>query len=157
YACAQMTIAGRVIDENNAGVAQARVIFRGADGEVRSAISDPAGAFTFDLPHSGRYLAQVERDGYFPLKDFPVDIAGDTREVHLALSHVREVFQSIDVSASGGAVDVEKTAAEKKLSGLEILDVPYTPVRDLRAALPLIPGVVEDTAGKLHFDGGAEN
>ena len=156
YACAQITIAGRVLDENGAGVAQAAVSFRGAGGEVQAAICDPWGEFTFTLAGPGRYLADVERDGYFPLKNFPVDVTGATTEVHLAVSHVREVFQSVNVAASGAAVDVDNTAAEKKLTGLEILDVPYTPTRDLRAALPLIPGVIEDNSSQLHFDGGAE-
>jgi hypothetical protein len=153
---ADFSISGRVVDEDHTGVAAARITFQSASGETQSTVSDPTGAFTLDLP-PGQYRARVEHDGYFPLKDFPVDISEDTGEVHLTLNHEREVFQSMDVSASSGGVDVDKTAAEKQLTAAQIIDIPYTPTRDLRAALPLIPGVLQDSAGQLHFDGGAEN
>ena len=53
-------------------------------------------------------------------------------------------------------MDVDKTAAERKLTGTEVIDIPYTPTRDLRVALTLIPGVLQDATGQLHFAGGAE-
>ena len=156
-AFAAAAIAGRVVDETSAGVGEARVTIRSLDsGDTRSALCDPTGAFSVALG-PGHYLASAERDGYFPLKDYPVEVTEDTREIHLALNHVREVVESMKVTVPAGMVDVDKTAAEKKLTGLEIIDVPYSPTRDLRAALPLIPGVVQDSAGQLHFDGGAEN
>jgi len=156
HARADIPIAGRVVDETNAGVGAARISFRSPGGASLTAVSDPTGAFTLSLPGAGRYIAQVEREGYFPLKDYAIDIAADTTEVHLTLNHLREQFQSMNVSESAGGVDVDKTAAEKQLTGMEILDVPYTPTRDLRAALPLLPGVLQDSTGELHFDGGAE-
>jgi hypothetical protein len=149
---AQVTITGRIVDENGAGVGGARV----ALGSGPSVISDPTGAFSVDLPGAGQYLARVERDGFFPLKDFPVDIAADTREVHLTINHAREVFESTKVSASTGELDIDNTASERKLTGVEIIDIPYSPTRDLRVALTLIPGVLQDATGDLHFDGGAE-
>lgn len=152
---AQVNITGRVMDENGAGVAGARVTLNsGADSA--SAVSDPTGAFTVTLAGAGHYLARVERDGFFPLKDFALDIAENTSEVHLTINHAREVVESANVSASTGDIDVDNTAAERKLTDAEIMDVPYTPTRDLRAALPLIPGVLQDSAGQLHFDGAAE-
>ena len=161
FAClslrAEITAAGRVIDENNAGVGDAQVSCRSSTGETVTAVSDPTGVFTITFPQPGRYLAQVTRDGYFRLKDYAIDVGPDTSEIHLVLSHVREDFQSVNVSESSGGVDVDNTAAEKKLTGIEILEIPYTPTRDLRAALPLIPGVLQDNTGQLHFDGGAEN
>ncbi|MBZ5601139.1 MAG: TonB-dependent receptor [Acidobacteriia bacterium] len=147
-------LTGRVADENNAGVAQARVTFHSASGDT-SALCDPTGAFSIELP-PGHYTARAEHEGFFPLKDFPIDIAEDTRELHLTLNHVREVSESLNVHESTGAVDVDKIAAERKLTGLEMIDVPYAPTRDLRAALTLMPGVLQDPSGSLHFDGAAE-
>ena len=97
-AVAEVTIPGRIVDENGAGVGEARVLI----GSARPCVSDPTGAFTLELPGAGRYLTRVERDGFFPLKDFPVDIASDTRELHLTISHAREVFEKMNVSASIG-------------------------------------------------------
>ncbi|HML16309.1 MAG TPA: TonB-dependent receptor, partial [Bryobacteraceae bacterium] len=153
---AEITLAGRVIDETGEGVGDARITLH-ADTFSTSATSDPTGAFSATLPGPGHYLAYVERDGFFPLKDSPVDVAEDTREIHLSLNHVREEFTRVKVSASTSAVDVDDTAAGQKLTGIEIMDMPYTPTRDLRAALPLLPGVIEDPSGGLHFDGGLES
>ncbi len=154
-AWAEVPLAGRVIDETNSGVSDARVTLH--DGAfTATATSAATGEFSITVPGPGRYLANVERDGFFPLKDFPVDVLADTKEIHLSLNHVREEFTRVKVSASTSAVDIDQTSAERKLTGIEIVDMPYTPTRDLRAALPLIPGVIEDPSGSLHFDGGAE-
>lgn len=164
---AAISVNGRVVDETSAAIDQARVTLRFADASatgIYSTLSDPTGAFTLSLPAPGRYLASVERDGYFPLKDHAIEImaeiagiSGETQEIHLTLSHEREVFQSVNVNASPAGIDVDKTSAERKLTGVEIVDIPYVPTRDLRMALTLLPGVIEDQAGGLHFDGGAEN
>jgi hypothetical protein len=152
---AEIPIAGRVVDENNAGVAAARVTFHSEAGDI-TALCDVTGGFAITLPAEGTYTARAEREGFFPLKDFAVQIQSGTREVHLTLNHVREVTESVNVHDSAGAVDVDKVAAERKLTGLEMIDVPYTPTRDLRAALTLMPGVMQDPGGSLHFDGAAE-
>lgn len=156
---ASITLTGHVVDETNAGVGQARVVFRpaGSLSQMYAVATDPTGAFSAPLPGPGQYLASVERDGYFPLKDFAVDAGAGAPEVHLVLNHVREMFESMKVSASTAAIDVDNTSAERKLTGVEAIDVPYSPARDLRKALTLMPGVVQDRAGSLHFDGGAEN
>jgi len=162
-AFASISVNGRVVDETNAAVDQARISLRPAgaiSGELYSAVSDPTGSFTLSLPGPGRYIATVEGDGYFSLKDREIEVADaalEIQDVHFTLNHEREVFQSVKVSASPSAIDVDKTSAERKLTGVEIVDIPYSPTRDLRMALTLLPGVIEDQAGGLHFDGGAEN
>ncbi len=173
---AAIAVNGRVVDETGAAIDQARVTLRpagAAASERYSAVSDPTGAFSLSLPGPGRYLATVECDGYFPLTDRALEIAGniggenageltsgvtaEAQEIHLTMNHEREVFQSVKVNASPAGVDIDKTSAERKLTGVEIVDMPYTPTRDLRMALTLLPGVIEDQAGGLHFDGGPEN
>ncbi len=155
---AEIVLSGRVLDETNAGAGQARVTMRAADSSSSaSAVSDPTGAFSISLPAPGRYLAHVEAEGYFPLDGYAIDVEPDTTEIHLVLSHQREVFESVRVSASPAPIDVDKTSAESKLTGQEILDIPYNSTHDLRLALTLMPGVTQDSAGGLHFDGGREN
>jgi hypothetical protein len=157
---AEITLAGRVLDETGSGVGNARVTISTDSPSITASItatSDPTGDFSVVLPAAGRYLARVERDGFFPLKDFPVDVGAETTEIHLALNHVREEFTRVKVTASTSAVEVENTASSEKLTGIEIMDMPYTPTRDLREALPLLPGVILDPSGSLHFDGGLES
>jgi hypothetical protein len=153
---AAITIAGRVVDENYAGVAQARIALHSESGDF-TALSDATGAFAIALPAEGQYTARVEREGFFPLKDFSIELSGNTADVRLVLNHVREVSESVKVTESAAGVDVDKIAAERKLTGLELIDVPFSPARDLREGLTLMPGVVKDPGGALHFDGGQEN
>lgn len=154
---AEIVVAGRAIDENEAGIAGAEVTVRNQAGEEWHATTDPTGGFTFRLTAEGRYSFAASQSGYMPVKNLAVDVAAGMGQVELVLNHVKEVLQSVDVRASPDAVDVEQTQSERQLSGVQIMDIPYPSTHSLREAMALIPGQVEDTNGGLHFDGGREN
>src|SRR5262245_60527724 len=66
----QVSVTGRVIDENNAAVAGARILLGPAistDSQALSlqTLSDPTGSFTLTLQKQGNYLVSVELTGYF--------------------------------------------------------------------------------------------
>ena len=145
-------ISGRVVDDDGAPVANARISAVNAvnNGETHS---DAAGAFHLALPSPGKYFVTVEREGYFVLKDRPLE-TGD--EVTLVLNPQREVFQSVAVGEPPSAVDPAQTDHEQRLSGTEINNVPYPSTQSLRNSMRLIPGVVQDPTGAVHFHGGAE-
>lgn len=158
---AELAVMGRVVDENNAAVAGARIVFRPASpisgNPEYEAQADPTGVFSVTVPGRGDYLASADHEGYFQLKDLPVQIADPPLEIHLVLNHVREFFQAVSVTASPSPIDVEQTASERRLTGLQILNVPYPSTRSLRNAMRLMPGVIQDSTGELHFNGSAEN
>jgi hypothetical protein len=54
-------------------------------------------------------------------------------------------------------VAVDQTAEQQNLSGTEVNNVPYVSSHSLRNAMDLIPGVVQDSGGTLHFEGSSEN
>ena len=158
-AAAQIAWSGRVVDQNDAPVAAARVRVRQANPAkppALEAISSPAGSFSIAVPAAGPYLVTVERAGYFQLRDQPVDISPGGAEVTLVLNVQEEVFQSIHVGALPSPVDATETAGEQRLSGTEINDIPYPATESLRNAMRLIPGTVEDPSAGLHFHGAAE-
>ncbi|MGD0360439.1 MAG: carboxypeptidase regulatory-like domain-containing protein [Bryobacteraceae bacterium] len=154
---AEIAVAGRAIDENDAGVAGVEVTAQNQAGEQSRATTDPTGGFKLTLPSEGQYLFAATQSGYLPVKNLPVDVRADMGEVYLILNHAKEVLQSVDVKASGEAVDVEQTQSERVLTGIQIMDIPYPSTHSLREAMALIPGQVEDATGGLHFDGGREN
>jgi hypothetical protein len=154
---AETVVAGRVIDENEAGISGAQITVRGAAGDERQLTTDPTGGFTVHLPAEGSYLFAASQTGYLPAKNLAVDVHPGMPEIYLVLNHAKEVLQSVDVNASPQPVDVEQTQSERQLSGIQILDVPYPSTHSLREAMALIPGQVEDATGGLHFDGGREN
>jgi hypothetical protein len=75
-------------------------VFRAShlDGSsVRQATSAPTGVFSVSLPGPGDYLINVQREGFYELRDYPVHVSAAS-EVTLVLNPIRELFQSVNVS-----------------------------------------------------------
>ncbi len=160
---ADVTLTGRVADENDVPVPAAHVTIRPSPGSVIAAPpapwttqTDPTGAFRLALPSAGDFLVSVEREGYYALRDRPVHVE-DGQELALTMNTVREVFQSTDVNAETSPVDVGQTENGEHLSGTEVNDIPYANSHSLRNAMTLMPGVLEDATGAFHVEGSSEN
>lgn len=154
-----LELSGRVVDENEVPVRDARITVRAAgNGPARfwEVATDADGKFRIELPGSGDYLVSVQREGYYPLANRPVH-PETLQELTLIINTVREVFQSLNVAETPSPVDLNRPANAERLSGTEINDVPYANSHSLRNALALMPGVVEDSAGALHVNGSQEN
>lgn len=161
--CADVTLHGRVVDENDAPVRDARVTARPAGISTIAATNswtaqtDPDGGFTLIVPTPGNYLVSVERTGYYALKDQAVQMEPGA-ELMLRINTVREVFQSTNVNAETSPVDVgESQNNEQHLTGTEVNDMPYANSHSLRNSFALLPGVVQDPTGGLHVNGSSEN
>ena len=154
---AEIIVAGRAIDENEAGIPAVEVTVRNEGGAEWHATTDPTGGFKIGLPAEGKYFFAASQAGYLAVKSLAVDVHAGNGDVDLILNHAKEVLQSVDVSASPQGVDVEQTQSERVLTGIEIMDIPYPSTHSLREAMTLMPGQVEDATGGLHFDGGREN
>jgi hypothetical protein len=160
---ADVTLHGRVVDENDAPVRAARVDVRpaaastiGASAGSWEAQTDPTGAFALTFPGPGDFLVSVEREGYYALKDRAVHVE-TTQELTLAIASVREVFQSENVNAETSPVDVGQTQNEEHLTGTELNDMPFANSHNLLNSLTLIPGVVQEATGALHVNGSSQN
>ncbi|HLI84768.1 MAG TPA: carboxypeptidase regulatory-like domain-containing protein [Bryobacteraceae bacterium] len=157
---ADIPLRGFVRDENSAPVAGARVTVRPAfdsiSGGPWQAQTDPEGAYSISLPVRGDYLVDVERQGYYQLKDRRVHLEA-ALELTLNLAPVREVFQSVDVSGQPSPVDIAQTQNQEQLSGTEINDILYQNSHSFSQGLLLMPGVLMDPTGGLHFDGSSGN
>ncbi len=149
---ADVTLHGRVVDENDAPISGARV----KAAHSAEAQTDPTGSFALTLPGPGEYLFSVEREGYYALKDRRVHVEAG-HELTLAINSVREVFQSENVNAETSPVDVGQAQRQERLTGTEVNDMPYANSHSLRNSMQLMPGVVEDAGGALHVNGSSEN
>ena len=143
-----------MLDENSAPVAGARITMR-CDAAAGEATSDVVGAFSIRTA-PGSYVLAAERAGFFALRGRSIEVQDPPEQIEITLNHVREVVESIDVSAAAAPVDSQSTSSERRLTGSQILDVPYPATRSFRNALRLMPGVAQDQKGGLHFDGGLE-
>ena len=147
---AEITVTGRVIDENEAAVSDAQITVSSATANVSlHAVSDATGQFSVRVPSPGEYAFSAERQGFFPLNSYRVQVQETAPEVHLLMNHAKEILQSVDVTASPSPIDIEQTDSERRLSGVQILDVPYPDSHSLRNAMSMMPGVIEEICGPL--------
>jgi hypothetical protein len=151
----QVTVAGKVVDENGVAVSGARVEVRASEqAEPATASSDTAGNFDMTLAGEGEYRIRAERQGYFLFRGAARFEPG-RNELSITLNHLQEFAESIDVTYSPPAINLQDPTERKELDNVEILTVPYPAPHDLRNALPLMHGVVQDVTGRLHVNGGA--
>jgi hypothetical protein len=155
---ALINVAGRVVDENNTPAANVRIALR---SKLPLAIglnvtSDIAGAFSVRVA-PGEYSLTAECEGFFAIRDRPVYIDGTTETLEISLSRLQQTSELINVSGTVAGVDTQDTTAERRLTGRQLLDIPYPATRDFKNALRAMPGVLRHPSGALTFDGGMEN
>ncbi len=157
-ASAQVAISGRVIDETGAGVSGVRVELRTDAATVAGvASSDQAGNFNLMLASAGAYSIRAERQGYYLFQAAGQTFSGGANQLTITLNHLQEYSERIDVTASPPAIDPQQPSDHRELDNTEIETIPYPAPHDYRSALPLMDGVVEDNAGRAHFNGGDTN
>lgn len=152
---AEVRLTGRVTNETGNPVSGAKVSLRQQSKPVTAAVSAPTGEFVCIPPEPGVYTVEIEREGYYLLtrRDFDLRQSAD---VQFELNRIRETAQSVDVTASPGAVDMDRTTPQVNLTGNDIQNVPYPSTNALRNALRVMPGMVQDSRGGIHLHGGAE-
>ena len=157
-ASAQVLVSGRVVDDTGAGVAGARVeIGPEAGPPAAVASSDPAGNFKLTLPAPGAYRIRAERPGFYLYQGGGHSFSQGANQLTITLNHLQEFSERIDVTASPPVIDPQQPAQHRELDNTEIQSVPYPAPQDYRNALPLMDGVVQDNAGRAHFNGGDTN
>src|SRR5262245_58602116 len=154
---AQVAITGKVVDETGAAVEGARVEVRGTAGPASSAASDRAGTFKLTLPSDGEYTIRAERLGFYLYQGKPRHFEPGPGDLTIVMNHLQEFSDHIDVAYSPPAIDPAQPADRKELDNTEILTVPYPAPHDYRNALPMFDGVVQDNAGRAHFNGAQQN
>lgn len=152
---------GKFVDENNAPLAGVRISVVPArtdasPGESYTAVSNQSGAFSLRV-RQGNYRLDAERTDFFALRDYEVRITELAEPLELTLFRVRQTSESVDVSATLTPLDLEQTGSETRVTGRQLQNIPYPATRSFRNSLRVIPGVVQDQSGGLHFDGGMEN
>src|SRR6185437_11696499 len=155
-ACAQtaekLTIT--VHDENGVAQRSARVTLQptGRTGLLKQE-TDFAGRCQFTSLPPGAYQLRAEKEGFYAAAQ-TVQVGAATGAIEIELHHVQEVKEEVNVVESAPAIDPEKIADTRTLSGLDVINIPYPVTRDYRNILPYIPGVVQDNTGQPHVVGG---
>jgi outer membrane receptor for ferrienterochelin and colicin len=156
---AQVRVTGKVTNDTNAPVANASVTVRTtAEPKMRlNAYTDPAGLFVLQIPNAGDYLLDAEASGFYPQKDKPITVDASVQEISITLVPVREFSEAADVTASASSIALDETATEQRLSGSDVIDIPFPVTHNIKNAMRGLPGVVQDNDNGIHLNGGAEN
>ncbi|MBZ5551382.1 MAG: TonB-dependent receptor [Acidobacteriia bacterium] len=144
-----------VIDENGVPVSAAQLTLTSTEGaRIVKGGTDHTGRFEFENLAPGRYQLRVEKEGFYVVTSDEPRV-GETQAVEITLNHLQELHEVMNVDYSPPAIDPEKTTSSEGLTGQDIVNLPYPTTRDIRQALPLIPGVLPDATGQIHVNGAA--
>src|SRR5579871_4440050 len=106
----EITVAGKVVDENGAPIRDVRVSAFDASGSTpTTAGSDAAGAFSLQVTTTGTYRILAEHEGYFVFTESGVDIEPET-SLEIQLTHIKELAESVDVNYSPPVIDPEQAS-----------------------------------------------
>jgi hypothetical protein len=147
---------GRVVDENNTPVAGAEISVRYQSRDLTT-FSDPTGAYALTLPAPGDYDVRVSKPGYFELRGRAIHVSEGPNETNLVLNRLREASESVNVSGIPPPINMDAATPEQRLNSTELLEIPYRDNNSLQNAMRTLPGVIQDTQGNIHLDGGAAN
>lgn len=150
-ASSSQALAITVLDENGVAVQFAQASITGAGGLYRCE-TDYGGRCEIGEFPPGIYELRLEKEGFFATIERGVDTSA-TSSVEVTLNHQRELVEHVNVVYSPPVIDPEKTTLSSTLSSQDIIDLPYGVPRDLRYALPLLPGVLPDATAQIHVDG----
>ena len=143
----------QVTDENGLALPAARIFLQSPPPSATLRCETGFnGRCDFPALISGTYSVRVEKEGFYALT-LPNIQVGKPASVDAILTHQQEVKEVVNVVESPPAIDPAQTSSTEKLSGLDIIDIPYTTTRDYRNALNFIPGVINDIYGQPHIAG----
>lgn len=149
-------VSGKVVDENGVAVAGARIQIRRVPEGLLAVNSEPGGGFRLTL-EAGDCELRVEKTGFFLFQEPRLALHPGDNPLTVTLNHLQDLADSVNVTYAPPVIDPKQTTETKALTNVEILQIPFPAAQDIRRALPLLPGVVLDAAGRGHVNGGAEN
>ncbi len=142
-----------VTDENGVAVASVHVLVQTSPQTTPLRCqTDFAGRCQFEALFPGTYQVRVEKEGFYALV-LPTVEVGANANVEVSLTHQQEVREIVNVVESPPAIDPAQIASQEKISGLDVINIPYPTTRDYRNVLNYIPGVVQDNFGQPHVAG----
>jgi hypothetical protein len=142
-----------VVDENGVAVPSAlvRLSNRKQLNPLKSE-TDFAGHCTFTKLLPEAYELRVEKPGFYETVLSAIDLS-TTSQIEVILSHQQEVRETVNVVESTPAINPAQVSSKEQLTGMDIINLPYSATHDYRNVLEYIPGVVQDTSGQPHIAG----
>ena len=139
------TIAGDVVDQNNAAVVGAVVQIRNDEtGGVRDLVTSQGGSFSAPSIPVGTYSVLVSKDGFAPLKRTGISLAvGQSIQLHLSVD-VGTVAQVVTVTDTPSSVDASTLQSQGLVDERQVKELPLNG-RSYDQLLQLNPAAVSYT------------
>src|SRR5258708_25392656 len=139
-ATASGTVVGTIFDKSQAVVMGAEVVITSkATGTTRTATTNDAGNYRFDLLSAGVYTVRVSKQGFSSLVETVELLVGQTTTVNATLDP-GAVATIIEVTGSAPLVDLTSTSVSREITPTEVEELPMVG-RDVANLAYLAPGV----------------
>ncbi len=141
-----------VLDENGVAVRSARVTLKPPSPALALRCETGiSGVCEFSPgPHGLREL-RVDKEGYYSAVS-TIDPAGSP-EVEVTLNHLKEIKETVDVHESPPVIESSQTESQERLTGMDVINIPYPSTHDYRNVLNYIPTVLVDPYAQVHVAG----
>jgi outer membrane receptor protein involved in Fe transport len=152
-ALSQVVVSGRSLDENRSPVVSVLITLESElPSSPRQSRSNADGEFTFNLSQAGRYLVSTSSPGFHDLNRRPVDLVVGINVLTIDLVAIQNLIYSLDVYPEK-TLEVEQIASTYDLTDEDLNSIPVARSYYLQNSMAALPGVIQDSQGKLHFNG----
>jgi hypothetical protein len=141
-----------VLDENGIAVSSARVTLEPAPPVPALRCETGISGFCefLHVPQGPGQL-RVEKEGYYSAVSSLEPTVPS--EVEVTLHHLKEIKETVDVRESPPVIESSQTASQERLTGMDVINVPYPSSHDYRNVLNYIPTVFVDPYAQVHVAG----
>jgi hypothetical protein len=141
-----------VLDENGVAVPSARVTLKPPSPALALRCETGiSGVCEFSPSPKGPRELRVEKEGYYSAVS-TIDPAGSP-EVEVTLNHLKEIKETVDVHESPPVIESSQTQSQERLTGMDVINIPYPSTHDYRNVLNYIPTVLVDPYSQVHVAG----
>jgi hypothetical protein len=141
-----------VLDENGVAVPAARITLQ-PPSPAQALRCETEISGRCELPHipDGPCQLRVEKEGYYTANS-SVEPSG-AAELEITLNHLKEIKETVNVRESPPMIESSQTESQERLTGIDIINVPYPSTHDYRNVLNYIPTVLVDPYAQVHVAG----
>jgi hypothetical protein len=141
-----------VLDENGIAVPYARVTLQPPSPALALRCETRiSGVCEFLRVPQESVQLRVEKEGYYSATS-SID-SRISSEFEVTLDHLKEIKETVDVHESPPVIESSQTASQERLTGMDIINVPYPASHDYRNVLNYIPTVFVDPYAQVHVAG----
>jgi len=141
-----------VLDENGVAVRGARVTLQPpSPAQALRCETEISGRCELSHIPSGPCQIHVEKEGYYAANS-SVEPSGSS-EIEITLNHLKEIKETVDVHESPPMIESSQTESQERLTGIDVINIPYPSTHDYRRVLNYLPTVVVDPYAQPHVAG----